>query len=138
MAYLSLDPVSSGVYTALNVASFTALATGGLSDDPAQGVAFPFVWYEVREVQDVRGFGTGGLPEVELRVHTFSEYQGLKEAQAINAKAIELLRDQAITVSGYRQAGLVFYRETVPLPFQELNGVTVHELVSTFTIFVEE
>lgn len=137
MAYLSLDPVSAAIYTKLNVAALTALATGGISDDPAQGTALPFIWYEVRE-RDIRGFGTGGLPEVELRVHTYSQYQGLKEAQEINQKVIELLRDKSLTVSGYTQAGLIFYDETVPLRDEELNGVKTHELVSVFRIYVEE
>ena len=138
MAYLALSPVSVGIYTALNVAALTTLAPGGIVDDVAQGTSFPFVWYEVRESRDVRGFGTGGLPEIELRVHTFSQYEGMKEAQAINQKVIELLRDQAITVTGYDQAGLCFYDETVPLPDEELNGVKVKELVSFFRIYVEE
>lgn len=137
MAYLALGPVSVGVYTALNVAGLTALATGGISDDTAQATSLPFVWYEVSE-RDVRGLGTGGLPEVELRVHAFSSYQGMKEAQSINQKVIQLLRDQSITVSGYTQAGKVFYDETVALPNEMLNGVKVHELVSFFRIYVEE
>ena len=138
MAYLSLDPVSAALYTALNVSALTSLATGGVSADPAQGVTFPFVWFEVLEARDVRGFGTGGLPEVEVRVHVFSQYEGLKEAHQIAAKVIELLRDQALTVSGYTQAGLVFYDDTVVLPNQMLNGIKAHEVVSRFRIYVEE
>lgn len=138
MAYLALNPVSDGIYTALNVAALTDLATGGISNNPAQGTSFPFVWYEVSESRDVRGFGTGGLPEVELRVHVFSQSESLIEAQAIGQQVIALLRDQPLTVTGYTQAGLVFYDETVPLLNQELNGVKVHELVCLFRIYVEE
>ena len=92
MAYLALSPVSVGVYTALNVAGLTALVTG-VYDDVAQGTALPFVWYEVQEPEDVRGFGTGGLPVVELRVHTFSSYAGGKDGQTIAQKVVELLKD---------------------------------------------
>ena len=142
MAYLSLSPVTVSVYALLNVSVVTSLAPGGVRDDVPQAPTFPFVWLELRE-QDIRGFGTGGLPEVELRVHTFSRYEGMKDAQAINAKVIELLRDQALsavtlTASGYKQAGLITYRETVPLPDEELHGVKVRELVSIFTLWVEE
>lgn len=136
--YLALQPVSVAVFTLLNVAALTALAPGGVTDDPAQGTAFPFVWYEVREARDLRGFGTGGLPEIELRVHSFTTYEGMREAQLVNQKVIELLRDQALTVSGYDMCGHVFYDETVPLAEEELNGVKVHELVSMFRIYVEE
>ena len=137
MAYLSLDVVSAAVYSALNVAALTALAPGGISDATAQATTYPFVWYEVQE-REFRGFGTGGLPEVELRTHVFSTYHGMLQAQQVNAKVIELLRDVALTVSGYTQAGRVFYDSTIPLPNQILNGVQVHELVSLFRIYVEE
>jgi hypothetical protein len=137
VAYLSLDPVSAAVYSTLNVAALTALAPGGVTDYPKQGTTFPFVWYEVRE-EEGRGFGMGGFPEVTLRVHAFSTYEGLKEAQSVIQKAIQLLKDQALTVTGYTQAGLVFYDETVSLPDQIINGVSCHELVASFRIYVEE
>jgi hypothetical protein len=137
MADLALDPVSDAVYAALNVAALTALATGGISDDPAQGTTFPFVWYEVQEVP-AGGFGTGALPEVTLRVHTYSRYEGMKEAQPIAKQIVALLRNQALTVAGYNHCGRVFYDGTFPAPNEELNGVKVHELVSLFRIYVEE
>jgi len=137
MAYLSLSPVSVGIFTALNVAALTALATGGVHEDVPQGASYPLVWYEVRE-RDMRGFGTGGFPEVEIRVHALSQYRGLSEAQAIVQKAIELLRDQPLGVDGYTQAGLVFYDETVNLGDQLLNGVKVKEIVAMFRTYVEE
>ena len=137
MADLALDPVSAAVYSALNVASLTALALGGITDDAAQGSTYPFVWYEVEE-RDLRGFGTGGLPEVRLRVHTFSRYEGMKEAQAVNQQVIALLKDTVLQVLGYAMCGHVFYDETVTLSDEEINGVKVKELVSAFRIYVEE
>ena len=137
MATSALSPVSVAVYGLLNVSGLTTLATGGVYDDVPQGTAFPYVWYEVQE-QDRRGLGTGGLPEVALRVHTFSTYQGMSQAQSINAKVIELLKDQALTVSGYAMCGHVFYDESVLLLDQDLNGVKVNELVALFRAFVEQ
>lgn len=137
MAYLSLSPVAVGLYSKLNVAGLTALVGSRIYDDVPQAPTYPFVWIEVNE-QDVRGFGTRGLPEVEVRVHAFSTYAGMKEAQQITQKVIELLRDQAVTVSGYTQAGLVFYDTTVSLPNEMINGVKVREVVSMFRIYVEE
>lgn len=137
MAYLALSPVAAAVYAVLNVASVTPALVTGVHDDIPQGVAFPFMLLEVQE-RDVRGFGTGGLPEVTLRVHTFSAYEGLKQAQAANQKAIELLRDQELIVAGYRFCGRVFYDETVLLPDEAINGVKCHEIVSNFRIYVEE
>lgn len=136
MAYLALSPVSVAIYGKLNVAGLTALVTG-VYDDVPQGVALPFVWYEVRETE-TRGFGAVGMPTVELRVHVFSRYEGASEAQSIGAKVIELLRDQALTVTGYSHAGRIFYDETVLLPNEDLDGVKVRELVALFRVIVEE
>lgn len=137
MAYLALSPVSAAVYGKLNVAGLTALATGGIYDDIPQPLVLPCVWYEVKE-QERRGFGTVGLPEVELRVHVFSDYAGAAQSQSIGAKVVELLRDQALTVTGYAHCGRVIYDETVLLPRENINGVTVRELVAMFRIYVEE
>ena len=126
------------MFTARNVSALTDLVPGGIRDVVPQDAVFPFVWYELSETQDVRGFGSGGLPEVELRVHAFGTYEGMKEVQDITQQAILLLKDQALTVSGYTQAGKVFYDRSTLLFDQLLNGVKVHELVSAFRIFVEE
>lgn len=137
MAYLSLSAVSVAVFGTLNVAGLTALVSTRIYDDIPQAPTYPFIWYEVRE-RDVRGFGTGGLPEVLLRVHCFSQYQGAKESQDIIAKVIELLRDQALTITGYEQAGRVFYDDTVPVPTTEIAGKESRELVALFRIYARE
>lgn len=136
MAYLSLDPVSVGVFTALNVAALQALSTGGIFDDIPQEVSFPCVLYQVSEDRDLRGFGTGGLPEVRLRVHAYGlDLVGL---QAIVQKAIQLLRDVRLTVSGYTTCAGVFYDETLTFDDVLVNSVKVHELVAQFRIYVQE
>lgn len=140
MAYLALSPVSAAVYTALNVAGLQALVSTRIYDGVPANPAYPFVLFEVQE-REQRGFGTGGFPEVEVRVHAFdraSNERGPKTVQTITAKVIELLRDQALTVSGYTQAGRVFYDETVPLPQEQIAGVPVREMVSLFRIYLEE
>lgn len=137
MATSLLSPASAAVYGVLNVSSLLALAPGGVYDDVPQVPTYPHVFFEVRE-RDVRGLGTGALPEIELRVSAVSAYEGLREAQLIIAKVIELLRDQALTMAGYEQAGRVFYDETVKLSDEERNGVKVHELVAKFRIYGKE
>jgi len=136
--YLSLSPVGIGVYERLNVGSMIALVGDRIYDDVPQAPTFPFVWYEVLESQDVRGFGGGGFPEVQLRVHAFSTYEGSSEAQAVARKAIELLRDQELTVTGYAQAGTVFYDQTLTFSDQIIQGVKVREVVAQFRVYVEE
>ena len=137
MASLSLSPVSVAIFGKLNVAAVTDLATGGVHDDVPQAPTFPFVWYEVSE-REGRGFGTGGFPEVEIRVHVFSQYEGMSEAQSILLQAIAALKDASLTVAGYTQAGLVFYDETVMLPDEQLHGIKIHEAVAMFRVYVEE
>jgi hypothetical protein len=137
MATLALGPVAVAVFGLLNVSAVTALATGGVVDQVAQGTPFPFVLVDVQE-RDVRGFGTGGLPEVAIRVHVFSTYEGGKEAQAILAACIAQLKDVALTVAGYRMCGLVFYDDTIALPDQAINGVPCRELVANFRAYVEQ
>ncbi len=137
MTYLALSPVSIAVAGVLNVAGLTALATGGVFEDVAQASAFPFVFYEVQE-RAAGGFGTVGLPEIALRVHAFSAYEGAKEVQAIIQKVIELLRNVALTITGYTHCGRVFYDDTVALPNELVNGVKCYELVASFRIYAEE
>lgn len=137
MAHLALSPVAVAVYGKLNVAGMTALVSTRIYDDVPRAPTYPFVWIEVSE-RDVRGFGTGGLPEVTLRVHAFSTYQGEKEAQSIVQKAIELLRDQSLTITGYEHAGRVFYDETITLRDQAIEGVKVQEVVAIFRIYARE
>jgi hypothetical protein len=136
MAYLALSPVSVAVYGALNVSGLTGIATV-YGDTLPQAPALPCVMYEVTE-RDVRGFGGGGMPEVLIRVHVYSTYNGFKEGQAIASKVIELLRDKALSVTGYRQGGTVFYDDTVLLPDEIVNGVACHEIAINFRTYVEE
>lgn len=138
MSTLALSPVSAAVYGVLSGdATLSALVGGRVYDDVRQAAAFPFLWYEVRE-REARGFGGGGLPEVELRVHVFSSYRGPKEAQDILDRVLVLLKDQPLTVSGFDHCGrVVFYEESVLLPDEEVNGVKCRELVGLFRLWVE-
>jgi hypothetical protein len=137
MAVLSLGPVSAAVYGVLSGDSTLSTAVGGrIYDDVRQGATCPYLWYEVRE-REARWFGDGALPEVELRVHVFSAYRGAKEAQDILARAIALLKDAALTVSGFAHCGRVLYEESVLLPDEDVNGVKVREIVGLFRLWVE-
>jgi hypothetical protein len=138
MAGLSLSAVSTGIASLINVPALTSLCGGRVYDDIPQPPTFPFVWYEVSERSDERGFGTGGLPLVDLRVHACSTYEGAKEAQGLIAAVIGLLKDQALTATGYQQAGRIEYRRTVLLPDEIIQGVKCRELVAFFELWVEE
>lgn len=138
MSSAAASPVSEGVLTALLASTaLVAAAVGGIHDDVPQTPSYPFVWYEIFHEVDRRGFGTGELPELELRVHTFSQYAGKAEAQEVNRLAIAALKDQALTITGYTQCSKVFYDDSLLVSDVELRGVKVHEIVSFFRIFAE-
>lgn len=135
---LASSPVAEAVL-ALLVADQTLvdLAVGGIHDELPQDPPFPCVWCEYLTEIDRRGLGLGTLPEIALRVHVFSAYGGRREGQAVLDRVIALLKDAALAVTGWTQAGLVFYDSAVSLPAEALDGVKVHELVANFRIYVE-
>lgn len=143
MAASALSPVSAAVFGVLSAdATLMAATVGGWHDTAFQPnqTTFPAALFTAQE-RDVRGFGTGGLPEVTLRTHVFTKATdrvGMRTAQEINRQAIALLKDAALTIAGYAQAGLVFFDETVGPFTTDINGVLCFELVSNFRIYAEE
>ena len=140
MSYTALSPVSAAVYAALNVSAVTSLLGGGISDDRPQTSAYPCIWFEAAEAEQLGGFGTrpglGMLPEIDLRVHVLSTYQGLKQAQTIMEQAINALKT-APAVTGY-DSWAIFHDRTIPLQDELEAGVKVKELVAFFRLYVEE
>ena len=134
----ALSAVGQAVYDALQDATLQGLTTGGWWDDVPQGAAFPFGWYELLTSTQARGMGTGNLPQIDLRLHVYSEYAGLAQGQAVIDRAIDVFEDQPLTVSGFTFCGRVFYDETIVLRDELINGVKCHELVSMFRLYVEE
>lgn len=132
------NPVVEALYGLLQDATLQAAIGGRLFDDIPEDTPRPNVLVEILSETDIRGFGTGGLPELDVRTHVFSELGSLSEAQAINQQIVALLKDATIAITGYVQCGTVVYRETVTLRDQELNGLKVHEVVSLFTIWAEQ
>jgi len=139
-SYSSLDAVSSAVYSTLNVASLLALAPGGVGDAIEQTTGFPCVLYVAQE-KSVGGLGTrpgtGRTMQVDLRVHVFSNYQGLYEAQQVMSKVVELLTT-TLSVAGYTAVPYPFHDDTIPLGNEVVAGVVVRELVSNWRLFVSE
>jgi Protein of unknown function (DUF3168) len=139
VTFSAASPVSAAIFQLQQAdAALVAAAVGGIHDDVPQKPTYPFVWNEVFDETDARGFGGGGLPLIDFRTHVFSKYGGKAEAQALNRLVIAALKDQRLTIEGYEHCGAIFYDETVSLDVEELNGEKVHELVSRFRIYAEE
>ncbi len=141
-SFLALGPVSAAVLAALNVQALLTLAPGGPWDEVPRTTTFPNVMFEVFEQRQLGGFGTrrgaGAVLEVEIRVHVYSQYEGMKEAHTVMAKVLELLSPGALTIAGYRSIEGPNFGEATPLPDQLVAGVRVNELVSSGQLFVEE
>jgi len=144
VTYLALSPVSAAIYAALNVAGLTALATGGIYDDVPQGTSFPQVVFTVSENQQLGGFGTypgtsGRLPEIALRVYVFTKSdelnRGMKPAQVVMSKVIELLRTPP-AVSGF-SSWAIFWDDVNPVGDELVAGVKVKELTANARLYVE-
>lgn len=138
--YSSLDAVSMGVYSALNVAAVTTLATGGVGDDIAQNAGFPFVLFEVIHEKPIGGFGTkpgviGQLPQIDLLVHVFAQGESFVAAQGVMNQVVAALTNVP-PVTGY-SSWAIFHDETINVGDQIVAGLKVKELVARFRIFVE-
>ena len=140
----ALQPVAEAILARLNVASLTAATpsgagcVGGVTEDPAQGGTFPFLWYEVSG-RDIGGLGQGpNVTAIDLRLHVFSRFSGMTEARRVMREAIRLLQYSQPTVTGYTMPMIGRPHDEIPLPFEELNGVKVRELVTTWTLFADE
>lgn len=141
MASSALSPVASGIFAALQTTAMDTALAGGWHADVPPKPTYPFGWIETFDERDRRGLGTGELPEIEVRLHVFAQASttigGFQQAQAATRVMKGLLRDATVTIDGYRQCGHLTFRSTVQLSDQELNGVKVHEIVSTFTVWAE-
>jgi len=133
-------PVAVAVYAALNVASLTALATGGVfdMDDVPQSSTTPYVGIEVVDEQsgEMDTMGKHGA-EVLVHVHAFSRYEGGKEAQAIVGKAKELLDYQALTVAGWTFEACQ-WRRSFRVDDEIIAGLRTQHRVAEFNVRVFE
>ena len=132
-----LDAVMALVATDTTLAQ-DAYVSGRVYGTPPEDVLMPYVWLDVTSEDDyLRGFGTGGLATVTLRARIVSRYDGVSQAHAVNQRLVQILKDAALTVSGYNQCGRIVYRETVAVT-DELDGDRVSVVASEFTIWVEQ
>lgn len=131
------NPVLEAVNGLLQDATLQA-AVKWIGDSLQEDVGRPCALFSLASERDQRGLGTGNLPECELRTYVYSEIGSLVEAQEINRQIVNLLKDQVITATGFSACGTIVYRETNTFPDSELNGIKVHEVVSTFTLWVEQ
>lgn len=150
MAYqLPLTAVGDAVYALFQDQALQDLTGGRVYTDIPEGPSFPFLWFEVLHQSNSGGLGTkpgrGSMPGVTLRLHVFvGDYGTARDGQVVMARAIQLLfpldDSTPLVMDGYTLASgqPLPEIETIPLPFEELNGVRVQELVTNIDLLVEE
>jgi len=146
MAYIfPLTAVGDAVYALFQDAALYALALGGVQSDVPESPDYPFLWIELLHQANYGGLGTrpglGSVPGITLRLHVFQSNNGtMRDAQAVMARAIELLFTTPLVVEGYTVcSGIPLPEiETIPLADEELNGVKVKELITNVDLIVQE
>ena len=131
-------PMAAAVYALLQDATLQAAVNGQIGGDIAQDTPFPYVWIEIFDVTNDGGFGTGNLPKVEIRTHTFSAALTAGESQEINRQVVALMKDATLVIAGLTPCGRVVWTDTKALNDQLVNGRKCREVVSFFTAWAEE
>lgn len=133
----AINAALAAVYAALNVAGFTALATGGVYNGAPQRAAMPYAWVGSPTENRLDCFQSPGK-DVTVQVHAFSVERGDKEAAVIISKAIELLHYQPLTVANHALIGCQ-YEQTFDGGMDVEDGLgQVRHLVATFRLQLEQ
>jgi hypothetical protein len=144
---LPLTAVGDAVYALLGGdATLVGLTPGGIVSDIVPGDhLYPMLWFELLHTTNYGGLGTkpgqGSMPGLNLRLHVFqSDYGTMRDAQAVAARAIELLFTTPLQVEGYRVCSNFPLPnvESIPLVDEILAGIVVKELVINLDLIVEE
>lgn len=130
------EAVLTAVYTALNVAGMTAIATGGVHNGLPPSVSYPFV--RIGDVTETREdcMGQPGK-DVLVRVHAFDNGRTDLKIARVLSKAVELLHYVALTVSGHTLVCSQF-QQSFPAGTENINGVEVRHHVAEFLITVRQ
>ena len=141
MAYSSLDPLSDGIFAKLNVVAlkgaYPSVGAGcnSVGDFVPQPLTFPFLLYSMKE-KDISGLGSGpSVKQIELRLHVFSTFQGMKEAKRIMTAAIGLLQFVSPSATGWQIPAIGRPNDVVEIGNSEINGIVCRELVSIWDDF---
>lgn len=129
--------VVEAIFSILQDATLQTALGGRLFDDLPEDVARPCCLIEIFDEKNIRGMGTTGPRELEVRTHVFSDLGSLSEARSIDSQIVALMDNSVLSVTGFATCGATWQHETIVLPNQELSGVKVHEVVSIFTAWVE-
>lgn len=133
-------PVLTAVYDALNVAAITSTLGAGVYETMApQRATFPYVLITTPSGVPFDTFGTAGKERV-VQVHVFGSSAAYESGTQVNAlcdTVVELLQDQALTVSGHTLTGLR-YDQDIDAAAEDVGGLVILHRVVSFRVHVQE
>lgn len=133
-------PVLTAVYGALNVAAITTTLGCGVYDTIVpQTSALPYLRITTPTGNPWDTFGKAGKERI-VQVHVFGSAETYESGYQVNAicdKVVELLQDQALTVTGHVLAGLR-YDQDIDAAADDVNGVPVLHRVVSFRVHIQE
>lgn len=133
-------PVLTAVYTALNVAAITTtLGCGVYESMLPQKVAYPALRISTPSGVPWDTLGSAGKERV-VQVHVFgssADYESGSQVNAICDKVVELLQDQALSVSGHTLAAIRYEQDTDGAD-EDVDGVVILHRVISFRVHVIE
>ena len=131
----ALLPVSEAVAATLNVPALRDLGVTVWDEIPADS-RFPTVGYTVTETQ-FRSMSQPGKA-IELRMHIFTQYEGLRTAQQILKVIVDLIDAAAQTAVDGWQFQWSDYLGTMPMPDEIINGQLTQHLQGRWMLVVTE
>ncbi|OFW37652.1 MAG: hypothetical protein A3J29_06155 [Acidobacteria bacterium RIFCSPLOWO2_12_FULL_67_14b] len=133
-------PVLTAIYNALNVAAITTtLGCGVYETVIPQNVALPYLRISTPSGLPWDTFGAAGKERV-VQVHVFASTAAYESGYQVNAicdKVVELLQDQALSVTGHSLAGLRYEQDTEGAD-EDVDGVQIVHRVVSFRVHVIE
>jgi hypothetical protein len=132
--------IQTAIYAVLSAdATLLALAEGGVHNDVPDGQAYPHVLISRATEMPQHALGgpaTGLGWRNIIRIHTYSRYQGDREAMLIDERICTLLNFQTLTVTGF--ASVIVAREQMRLLVEAIEKIETRHLVSEYAVTVQQ
>lgn len=133
MSKSALRPLQVAVYGELSGDAPLAAMVTGIFDAVPDQQPYPYSVIGDATAVPFRTFGRDGA-EVTITVHTWSQFAGFSEAQAIDGRIQEVLDDAELEVEGF---GVVMFNYEETTTIRDPDGITRH-LASRYRVIVQE
>jgi hypothetical protein len=132
----AIEAITDAVMNALNVTAMTTLATGGVFNYKPASPTYPYVRVGDPSERRLDVMQRAGK-ECTIQVHVHSTSADDRQSAQIISKAVELLHEQPLTVSGHTLVG-VQYATGYDAGPQLVGSTEVKHFVGVFRIQVQQ